>query len=158
MLLRPYNSKHTTAAAYVIAHRLEEKLGDLNELTKGGILSDYNDFFQAITSKFPKLFVFCHGYDWMFSRFGGIYLYPVMEEREIPEQYRTEILKILVEKFNEKLEILASRYPQVVYVNCRGSVGPKNNWFDEIHPLSPGFSRVAKRFQVKIEEAFAPSV
>jgi hypothetical protein len=39
-------------------------------------------------------------------------------------------------------------------VNCRGAVGNKAKWFDEIHPKTPGFGRVSNRFKSVISAAF----
>jgi hypothetical protein len=52
------------------------------------IIADYRYFFDVLTGKFPDLRIFCHGYDWMLPRFAGIYLWPIMEEREIQEPLR----------------------------------------------------------------------
>jgi N-acetylmuramoyl-L-alanine amidase len=126
----------------------------LDNLQAGGVLADYNDLFSALTQRFPKLFIFCHGYDWMLPRFDGIYLWPIMEEREIPEKLRADIIKLIVDRFNDRLETLANRYGgQVIYVGCRGAVVGKANWFDEIHPRDKGFRTVADRFRNAIEKA-----
>ena len=41
----------------------------------------------------------------------------------------------------------------VIYVDCRNTVGNKTKWFDEIHPRDPGFSRVAGKFKTAIDKA-----
>jgi len=111
----------------------------------------------VLTGKFPDLRIFCHGYDWMLPRFAGIYLWPIMEEREIQEPLRAPIIKIMVDQFNARLQQLASDAAyggRVIYVNCRGAVGNKAKWFDEIHPKTPGFGRVSNRFKSVISAAF----
>ena len=155
LLLRPYTPDHSggplyqTPQDYIIMHRLDAYLSE--------IIADYRYFFDVLTGKFADLKIFCHGYDWMLPRFGGIYLWPVMEEREIQEPLRAPIIKIMVDQFNSRLQQLAgdaSYGGRVKYVNCRGAVGNKANWFDEIHPRTPGFGRVADRFKSAISAAF----
>jgi hypothetical protein len=70
---------------------------------------------------------------------------------------RAPIIKIMVDQFNARLQQLASDAAyggRVIYVNCRGAVGNKAKWFDEIHPKTPGFGRVANRFKSAISAAF----
>jgi hypothetical protein len=155
LLLRPYTPDpsggplYKTAQDYIIMHRLDACLTQ--------IIADYRDFFDVLTGKFPDLKIFCHGYDWMLPRFDGQYLWPIMEERKIQEPLRAQIIKIMVDQFNARLQQLASSVTyggRVIYVNCRGAVGNKTKWFDEIHPLTPGFGRVAGRFKSAINAAF----
>jgi hypothetical protein len=63
----------------------------------------------------------------------------------------------MVDQFNARLQQLASNVAyggRVLYVNCRGAGGNKAKWFDEIHPKTPGFGRVANRFKSAISAAF----
>jgi hypothetical protein len=155
LLLRPYTPDpsggplYKTAQDYIIMHRLDAYLTQ--------IIADYRDFFDVLTGKFADLKIFCHGYDWMLPRFDGIYLWPVMEEREIQEPLRASIIKIMVDQFNARLQQLAGDATyggRVIYVNCRGAVGNKSKWFDEVHPRTPGFGRVAGRFKSAINAVF----
>jgi hypothetical protein len=155
LLLRPYTPDpsggplYKTAQDYIITHRLDAYLTE--------IIADYRYFFDVLTEKFADLKIFCDGYDWMLPRFDGIYLWPVMEEREIQELLRAPIIKIMVDQFNARLQQLAGNVNyggRVIYVNCRGGVGNKVKWFDKIHPQTAGFGRVADRFKSMISAAF----
>ncbi len=141
-VLRGYDASFTNANQYVIAHRLEEVMR--------GIAADYTAIFQAITLGISGIKIFCHGYDWAIPRFGGQYLWPVMEEKEIPETLRADITRILGDAFNDMLKRLASESEfanRITYIDCRGAVGGAGQWYDEIHPFNQGFSRVADRFR-----------
>jgi len=48
----------------------------------------------------------------------------------------------MLNTFNERLENLASAYAEVTYVNVRSTVRA-GQWFDELHPDSRGFARIA---------------
>jgi hypothetical protein len=154
LMLRAYRSDpaggplYKTAHDYIIMHRLDEYLEE--------VISDYRDFFDVLTTQLPELKTFCHGYDWMLPRFDGIYLWPTMQERETQEPLRSPIIKFMVDLFNERLEQLAgeAKYQgNVIYVDCRNTVGNKTKWFDEIHPRDPGFGRVAGKFKTAIDKA-----
>jgi hypothetical protein len=149
-LLRVFNPNFQTAQDYLIMHRFNESLAQ--------IIADYRFFFDALTAEFATLKLFCHGYDWVVPQFSGTYLWPVMEEREIPVALRPKITKLIVNFFNDALKQLAAeeRYGgRVVYVDCRGRVGNAASWFDEIHPRNAGFGRVAGRFRRAFNDAFA---
>jgi len=48
----------------------------------------------------------------------------------------------MLNAFNERLQDLANAYTGVTYVDMRSTV-PSGQWFDELHPDSLGFSRIA---------------
>lgn len=149
-LLRVFNPNFHTAQDYIIMHRFNESLAQ--------VIAEYRAFFDALTAEFAMLKLFCHGYDWVIPQFSGTYLWPVMEEREIPVALRPKVTKLIVNFFNDALKQLAGeeRYGgRVVYVDCRGSIGNTASWFDEIHPRDAGFGRVAGRFRKAINGAFA---
>lgn len=144
--MRGYNSAFQKPEDYIISARFANMISD--------IIRDMGHIFDALTNKFADLKIFCHGYDWAKPMFGGPYLWPVMENKEIPEELRHGIIKVMVNVFNAELKKLAAR-PQyngrVVYVDCRDAV--KNRWFDEIHPRDSAFKDVAGRFRAAINRA-----
>ena len=154
-VLRFHRPGFTKPIDYIITWRLNSILN--------GVLNDYKYFFDYLTLKFASLKIFCHGYDWMIPRWSGIYLWPTMrvnkEIPEIPKSLMPGIIAMIVDWFNDKLELLASdpKYGgRVIYVNCRNRVGANTGkWFDEIHPKNPGFEKVAAKFDDEIIKAFA---
>ena len=102
-----------------------------------------------------RLSVLFHGYDKPVPRRGGRWLGAPMTERGIPASLQPEITGFLIDRFNEMLASLETRYPQNVrHVDCRGRVGnAPASWFDELHPRNAGFQRVADLFEAQIEAA-----
>jgi hypothetical protein len=145
-VLRGFDPSFHSAAEYVIAHRVAERMQSIQ--------ADYIAIFEAVMQRAAGVKIFCHGYDWAIPRFGGPYLWPVMDEKEIPDPLRPEITKILVDAFNDLMRTLAAgpKFTGVVtYIDCRGAVGSNTGaWHDEIHPLDPGFARIADRFRQAI--------
>lgn len=110
------------------------------------------DFFGRITGRFSGLPIFCHGYDWPFTRQDGRWLHPAMEERAIPEDLQTEILKDMIDRYYGVLERVADKSTgRIVIVDCRGAIGDRAEWYDELHPWDAGFARVADRFRDAVQ-------
>ena len=114
--------------------------------------------FGGLTSRFPDLKIFCHGYDWPFPRKMGLWLEPAMVAQGVPEAVQPAVLKFMIDRYYEMLGSLAETYRDRVFVaDCRGSVGAIMEWFDELHPFNPGYTRAADRFRVAINQVFGIS-
>ncbi len=146
-LLRGFNGSFDAAGDYVIAHRVAEVMQSVR--------ADYAAIFGAVIGAVADARIFCHGYDYAIPRFGGEYLWPVMDAKEIPEPLRPQIVKLLVDAFNDMMRALATEArfaANVVYIDCRRTVGPQTGvWYDEIHPFDAGFGRVADRFRPALD-------
>ncbi len=117
--------------------------------------AQYDTLFRRLTSRFPDLRIFCHGYDWPFPRTNGPWLWPAMLARHVPESLRAGILHLMIDRFYASLAKVAGHYKDRVFlVDCRGVVGPQPQWYDELHPNDPGFSRVAQCFRKAISAQF----
>lgn len=58
---------------------------------------------------------------------------------------QTEVVKYLIDRFNEMLQKVATNQPRFVALDNRSTLGP-NDWSDELHPTRDGFKRIAKSF------------
>ena len=106
----------------------------------------------------PDLKIFCHGYDWPFPRTGGLWLAPALLAQQVPDAMQHAILKVMIDRYYGMLGKLArSTRGKVMLVDCRGSVGDIQSWFDELHPLNPGYTRAAGRFRDLINQTFGIS-
>jgi hypothetical protein len=115
----------------------------------------YDLLFRRLTTLFPDLRIFCHGYDWPFPRQDGSWLWPAMVSRSVPEGLRAGVLRLMIDRFYRSLMKVAANYKsRVTVIDCRGVVGPVAEWYDELHPNDSGFSRVAARFRAAIAEQF----
>ena len=114
--------------------------------------------FTRLTTRFPELKIFCHGYDWPFPRTGGLWLSPALLAQQIPDAMQHAILKVMIDRYYGMLGKLAEKHRgKVMLVDCRGSVGDIQSWFDELHPLNPGYTRAAGRFRDLINQTFGIS-
>lgn len=146
-LLRGAGANTHGAADFVIKHRVDEVMQRVR--------ADFAAIFEAVTGAVADVKIFCHGYDYAIPRFGGPYLWDVMQGKEIPEALRPDVVKILVDAFNGMLHALAAEprfAANVTYVDCRGAVGHQTGfWYDEIHPFDRGFGSVANRFRPALD-------
>ena len=104
--------------------------------------------------------IFAHGYDHALPRdgAGGWLRKPMIENLGIQDpDLQRELVRLLIDRFNDMMAGLETKYPgRFYYVDCRLAVGTHvNSWFDELHPRTPGFARVAGRFNRRIMEAFS---
>jgi len=115
----------------------------------------------------PKTPILIHGYDYVypypFPKDGDIedkrtppffyknddeWLGQPLKRRKIPLDFGREIIQLLIDRLHDKLLYpLAQEDPDVVVVNCRGTLSNVNEWFDEIHPRNLGFAAIANKFQ-----------
>lgn len=113
---------------------------------------------SRLTGSFPDLHIFCHGYDWPLPRNHGVWLEPAFLNRRVPETLRGLVLRQMIDRYYDMLRQVASKAPGRVHVvDCRGAVGALDQWFDELHPINPGFTRAANRFRAEINKSFGIS-
>jgi hypothetical protein len=128
---------------YIIMHRLDEYLEE--------VISDYRDFFDVLTTQLPELKTFCHGYDWI--RHLSLVDHARTEDSRaaaVPDhQGRGRSVQRTAGAARGRRQVSGN----VIYVDCRNTVGNKAKWFDEIHPRDPGFGRVAGKFKTAIDKA-----
>ena len=118
----------------------------------------YQGVFNSMTRRFPHLQIFFHGYDYALPREGGTWLGGPLAERGVPKKLWKNVVKILIDEFNEVGQSLAGEFDsQVTHIDCRGLVGATpGKWFDELHPKDEGYAKVAAKFAEGIESRTAP--
>lgn len=102
--------------------------------------------------------IIAHGYDYLIAsgvkvrydgfRLSGPWILPSMEERGINDPvFQREILRVLIDEYNEVLAALERTYPEsFIHLDLRGTLSPERDWLNEIHPTEDGFRRVARKF------------
>jgi endonuclease G len=117
------------------------------------VKATYRGIFNSMTYRFPRLQIFFHGYDYALPRDGGTWLGGPLAERGVPKKLWKNVVKILIDEFNEVGQSLASEFQsQVTHVDCRGLVGATpGKWFDELHPKDDGYAKIAVKFAEAIE-------
>ncbi len=118
----------------------------------------YRSIFNSMTGRFPHLQIFFHGYDYALPREGGTWLGGPLEERGIPKKLWKNVVRILIDEFNEVGKSLAVEFgSHITHVDCRGLVGATpGKWFDELHPKDEGYAKVAVKFAEAIESRTSP--
>jgi hypothetical protein len=52
----------------------------------------------------------------------------------------------LLDQFHQLLNALASQFPRVRVVNSLDALPQAKQWDNEIHPMSPGFRKIARDY------------
>ena len=123
----------------------------------------YRKIFGKVRLADENVKIIVHGYDYILpidtvaNPRQSSWLGKYMVARGMADQAEREALihYILVE-FNERLKAVAAEFPQVSYLDLRGTV-PRTDrreeyWFDEIHPNDKGFLGVSAKFVERINE------
>lgn len=72
-----------------------------------------------------------------------------------PDEQRC-IVRAMIHQFNEMMiGVVESkqpgsenyRFPNVFHIDCRGAVAPADGWYDELHPKSEYFEKIARAYQ-----------
>lgn len=116
----------------------------------------YRGIMSRVTAAHPRLTVLCHGYDYALPEAGGRWLGEPLKTRGVPAPMWPAVVRVVIDRFNEGLKALEAEFPGRVYhVDCRGVVGAKPEWYDELHPRDAGYGRAAARFAERIRSAVA---
>jgi hypothetical protein len=119
------------------------------------VAQTYDGFLKTLTTRFPKLHIFCHGYDYALPQRGGRWLGPQFMARHFPEERWAPIVRKMIDDFNATLARLApANGGRVHYIDCRGAIGGLTEWRDELHGRDAGCLRVAGRFRKTIDATF----
>lgn len=70
---------------------------------------------------------------------------------EYKAELQIDIVKVLMDAFNEELKAFARRHKAVTYIDFRGVVGDR--WHDELHPSKAAFAELAAILEQKVIEA-----
>jgi hypothetical protein len=115
----------------------------------------YDSVFGRLSTRFPAMHIFCHGYDWTLPQRGGRWLGPQFAAKNIPAALWAQVVRGMIDDFNVTLARTAAKYDDLVhYVDCRGAIGGVAEWRDELHARDPGCLRVAGRFRTAIDAVF----
>ena len=114
----------------------------------------YRNLFHRLERAFPRMSVFCHGYDWAIPQRDKWLGAPLESIGITSDRLQAEIVHVLIDRLNALLSDLSKEFRNVRYINCRGVCG-QNDWYDELHPTAEGFGRVAQKFAEEIRRAQA---
>lgn len=93
------------------------------------------------------------GYSFIFRNIKGPWLLPSFGMKAIVNvDEQKEIIKYLVDRFNEMLIELADEYAHFHYINLRGKFKEESKWDNEIHLKNAGYREIANIYHEKITE------
>ena len=126
-------------------------------------INHYRSLFADMNSRFPDVWLFCHGYDYAVPRKDGKYIYPAMKKKGFPDTgFMWSVVKLMVDRFNAALAHEAGKAGgRIRYVNLRNTVAKPSasyaeaitHWHDEIHPTTASFTRLTAKFGKQIAAA-----
>ena len=117
----------------------------------------YDRIFRSVEDLPGDILTICHGYDRPIPN-NGKWLGRPMVERGINDPgFQVAIVKVMIDRFNSKLKLLADTFSNVTYLDVRGVVGAQpSRWDDELHPTSVAYGDVAARFRAEIQQSAKP--
>ena len=65
-----------------------------------------------------------------------------MDQRKVPTALQADVVRTLIDTYENKLIQLHGKRPQLVVVNTLGTLGP-DDWANELHPTASGFNKIA---------------
>jgi len=178
-----YVMQHTesTAEANEILEGRPFLTGDFTAFINA-IRLQYELMFFNIFTKYPNMKIITHGYDYACPdpriHFGinlrnwhqpllnmaagtGKWLHQSFMLKGITEpELQRKIVKTMIFDFNEMLIKIASKpdYPNLYHIDCRGICTSHRDWYDELHPKSFIFKKIARKYQECIDGFFKEKV
>jgi lysophospholipase L1-like esterase len=160
----------------ILNHKLSP-LSGLNSQVVDGVIERIFTAYGTILSEVTTLCnrtigrnvpILIHGYDYPvpdgrgflggWGPFPGPWLEPGFREKgfdDLPE--RMSLARVLVDKINDMLQSIVGHpeFSHVIYINLRGTLRDdlsvyQEDWANELHPSSAGFSLVSNRFAEEI--------
>ncbi len=119
----------------------------------GDIIGHYRTLLHRLTSASAAASIFCHGYDYAIPNSGRWLGEPLQQLGINDPVLQAEIITVIVDRFSAALGELFQTAPfagRAHLIDCRGSVDA-DEWYDELHPSSNGFEKVANRFKAAID-------
>ena len=115
-----------------------------------GAIQRFDQIFRRVAREAPGVVAICHGYDYVIPNGGKWLGEPMRQIGIVNPKFQRDIVKAMIDRFALALGRLAARYPHVVFLDIRGTVGDKE-WADELHPNPAGFAKVAHKFDGAIK-------
>ncbi len=125
----------------------------------------FEDLINKTTEAAPDIHIFFHGYGHAIPDgravarvagfdFVGPWLRPTFARKRINEVTKAqEIIRTLIDSFNEMLAEIASRHNNVHYIDLRPIIKDED-WANELHLTVDGYEKVAQKFIQEINLVF----
>ncbi|WP_299212017.1 N-acetylmuramoyl-L-alanine amidase [uncultured Tateyamaria sp.] len=116
------------------------------------VMRAYEAIVSDVEAGFPNVQIIGHAYDVPFPREGGGRIGVPLEERGIPLAIGRRVIGLLLGRFTDALQQLASESSAFHFVDLKDKVSRGvSSWFDELHPRNPGYGRAAAELRKAID-------
>ena len=110
----------------------------------------YRDILDEVNAKFPRVKILCHGYDYPRPHVDGhrSYVKKYLEILKIPDESMDAVLKPIIDLLNNTIMDAIKKYgSSVEFVNLRNKSGDSLWWWNDMHPGTMGFKKLALEFE-----------
>lgn len=138
------------AIDYIDAVQLANKLDDVEKhfRTLLHLRKTHAPQMTIITHTYDFLKPSDHGAEFLWGvEIGDSWIKPTMDDKHIPPAIQHAVVKIMLERFRDKLFALQKEFEDFVVVDTQGTLrlGHKGDWLNEIHPTPSGFRRIGNK-------------
>ena len=125
----------------------------------------FEDLIVGTKNAAPSIHIFLHGYGYTIPDgravakvvgfdFIGPWLRPAFAKKQIDQMSKAQdIVRTLIDGFNDMLAAIASRHTNVHYVDLRPIIQDQD-WANELHLTVDGYEKVAQEFTQQINQVF----
>ena len=151
--------QHPTPQDYI---QFDDKDGILGFTSRLDAMMDgYRKYLQFVAKYIGAVPVIGHTYDYPYPngkvyKLGGVidvcgpWFKNRFDEKQTPETDRKAIIKVLIDAFAERLQLLEKQYPNFHAVDLRGLIQDESLWQNEMHATSDGYKRLAQPYMSAI--------
>lgn len=129
-----------------------EYLGTAFDENLQAVIGNYERLLSRLQQVAPHTPVLTHVYDWAVPANGRWLGKPLAAIGITDPLLQRAIVRAIVDRFHERLVLLAKTFPHVHVIDTRGAVHD-GRWHDELHPSDEGFRAVARLFGAAIAQA-----
>lgn len=134
-------------------HKYDPNRSHNDYLTEAGLAGidqigrAYREILCEVTTQFPAISVFCHGYDYPRPlKAQGRYIGRHLRKLEIPNDKMDGVLKPIVDLLNKTIMAETSKFKKVQFIDLRNST-KEYTWVDDMHPGWDAYRILAKKFE-----------
>jgi len=115
------------------------------------IRSNYNNLIDFVQLRQPNAKIFMHCYDYApptgvkFLNFVGGWLREPMEDANIDPALYMGVVHVLIDNLISIMEDISQHDNNIFFINSTGALPSINDWANELHPTSIGFTHVLER-------------
>jgi lysophospholipase L1-like esterase len=142
--------RRTLLLDYDPARPLEQSITEAGENLLAEIGTGYRTLLGDLASRYPKLPIICHGYDYPRPEVGsGRYIGRHLKAQAYPPATMRPLVEIILNRLNEVIDKAVSAFPNNAFIKCLHVTEPYT-WFDDMHPANDGFTALAASFEARM--------